>query len=144
MRTHISVKTVYMLAMRTPVCIIDLCFTGNATGFKVYVGKNTDLSEDSLCADDPGISTGNTVEIFCRKKMEAAYLTILVPGEYKRLAICEIFVNGGKSTFCFTSLKLKKSTNSICTQVLTILPPRYTQWKITLKTNKYECADDRY
>ena len=38
------------LAMRMPVCIIDLCFTGNATDFKVYVGKNTDLNGLSLCA----------------------------------------------------------------------------------------------
>ena len=41
-----------MLAMRTPVCSIGLCFIRNATGFKVYVGKNTYLSEDSLCAGD--------------------------------------------------------------------------------------------
>ena len=70
---------------------------GNVTGFEVYVGKNNDLNDDTFCADDPGSATGNTVKLFCGKKMEANYLTILVPGESKRLGICELYVNGGKA-----------------------------------------------
>ena len=75
--------------------ILTIEHAGNVTGFEVYIGKNTDLSADNFCADDPGISTDNTVKLFCGKKMEAKYLTVLVPGESKRLGICELYVSGG-------------------------------------------------
>ena len=62
----------------------------------MYIGKTPDLNVESLCAEDPGVSSENAVELLCSRRMEAAYLTVLLPGEFRKLEICQVLLNNGK------------------------------------------------